>query len=158
VASVVFSLLHSLRFTVRSRAWLHLEIIALRHQLAVLNRSRRPRLRLTSVDRMLWAWLAHAWCGSHSACTSTEVATITATIFGVSGPGQILTLAPMNVKSVTLSAKSVVVGTAVAEPSLSNVPRSGQHRGDAFIDRAAGGFSASHGDGALRRTECGVHR
>jgi transposase InsO family protein len=61
VSSVVISLLRSLRFTVLSRASLHLEIIALRHQLAVLNRSRRPRLRLTSVDRMLWAWLAHAW-------------------------------------------------------------------------------------------------
>jgi putative transposase len=67
VSSVVVSLLHSLRFTVRSRASLHLEIIALRHQLAVVNRSRRPRLRLTSVDRILWAWLAHAWCGWRSA-------------------------------------------------------------------------------------------
>ena len=45
VSSVVVSLLHSLRFLVRSRASLHLEIIALRHQLAVVNRSRRPRLR-----------------------------------------------------------------------------------------------------------------
>jgi hypothetical protein len=43
---VVVSLLHSLRFFVKSRASLHLEIIALRHQLAVLHRSRRPRLRL----------------------------------------------------------------------------------------------------------------
>jgi putative transposase len=60
VASVV-SLLHSLRFLVQSRALLHLEIIALRHQLAVVHRSRRPRLRLTSADRLLWAWLAHAW-------------------------------------------------------------------------------------------------
>ena len=51
MASVVFSLLHSLRFMVRSRVSLHLEIIALRHQLAVVNRSRRPRLRLTPLDR-----------------------------------------------------------------------------------------------------------
>jgi hypothetical protein len=36
---VVFSLLHSLRFMARSRASLHMEIFALRHQLAVLNRS-----------------------------------------------------------------------------------------------------------------------
>jgi hypothetical protein len=44
---VVVSLLHSLRFVVQSRASLHLQIIALRHQLAVVHRSRRPRLRLT---------------------------------------------------------------------------------------------------------------
>ena len=59
--SVVASLLHSLRFLVRSRAALHLEIVALRHQLVVTSRSRRRRLRLTALDRVLWAWLAHRW-------------------------------------------------------------------------------------------------
>ncbi len=67
MASVVFSLFHSIRFMIRSRVSLHLEILALRHQLAVVNRSRRPRLRLTSVDRMLWAWLSRPWCGWRSA-------------------------------------------------------------------------------------------
>jgi hypothetical protein len=33
VASVIISLLHSLRFLVRSRTSLHLEIVVLRHQL-----------------------------------------------------------------------------------------------------------------------------
>jgi len=66
VTSLVLSLLHSLRFLVRSRASLHLEVIALRHQLAVLNRS-RPRPRRTSADRMFWAWLSHAWRGWRSA-------------------------------------------------------------------------------------------
>jgi putative transposase len=63
VPSVAVSLLHSFRFLVQSRASLHLEIIALRHQLAVVHRSRRPRLRFTSADRILWAWLSHAWRG-----------------------------------------------------------------------------------------------
>ena len=67
MSSVLVSLLHSLQFMVRSRASLHLEIIALRHQLAVVNRSRRPRLRLTSADRVLWAWLSQAWSGWRSA-------------------------------------------------------------------------------------------
>jgi hypothetical protein len=58
VASVVLSLLHSLRFLIRSRASLHFEILALRHQLALVNRSGRPRLRLTAADRMLWACLS----------------------------------------------------------------------------------------------------
>src|SRR5215217_169110 len=52
---------------VRSRASLHLEIIALRHQLGVVHRSRHPRLRLTSADRALWAWLSQAWSGWRSA-------------------------------------------------------------------------------------------
>jgi putative transposase len=61
--SVVASLLYSLRFLVRSRAALHLEIIALRHQLVVVNRSRCRRLRMTSADRLLWMWLSRAWRG-----------------------------------------------------------------------------------------------
>jgi putative transposase len=61
VLSVVISLVFALRSVTRSRAALHLEILALRHQLAVLNRSRPPRLRLTAADRILWAWLSQAW-------------------------------------------------------------------------------------------------
>jgi hypothetical protein len=44
----------------RSRAALQLEILALRHQLGVLQRSvKRPKL--TPADRMLWAWLCAVW-------------------------------------------------------------------------------------------------
>ena len=67
MSSVLVSLLHSLQFMVCSRASLHLEIIALRHQLAIVNRSRRPRLRITPADRVLWAWLSQAWSGWRSA-------------------------------------------------------------------------------------------
>jgi len=67
VASFIVSLLHSFCFLVRSRASLHLEIIALRHQLAVVNRSRRPRLRFTAVDRVLWFWLSRRWHGWRAA-------------------------------------------------------------------------------------------
>ena len=38
VVSVLVSLLHSLRFVLRSRMALHLEILALRHQLTVVHR------------------------------------------------------------------------------------------------------------------------
>src|SRR3954471_4609604 len=45
---------------VKSRASLQLENIALRHQLSVLRRSvKRPKL--TSADRLLWAWLCQLW-------------------------------------------------------------------------------------------------
>jgi hypothetical protein len=44
----------------RDRAALHLEILALRHQLSVLQRSvKRPKL--TAADRFLWAWLSAVW-------------------------------------------------------------------------------------------------
>ncbi|MCH7601928.1 MAG: transposase [Planctomycetes bacterium] len=45
-----------LRSLILPRSTLHLEILALRHQLSVLQRTnKRPRLR--SSDRILWAWL-----------------------------------------------------------------------------------------------------
>ncbi len=40
-----------------ARAELQLEILALRHQLTVLQRQRNRRPRLTSFDRTLWVWL-----------------------------------------------------------------------------------------------------
>jgi hypothetical protein len=54
------SLLLTLRMSLRDRAALQLEIMALRHQLHVVNRS-RPRVRLTHADRMLWVWLSKRW-------------------------------------------------------------------------------------------------
>ena len=41
----------------RSRAALQLEIIVLRHQLEVLQRTRPARVRLTRLDRMFWLFL-----------------------------------------------------------------------------------------------------
>lgn len=44
----------------RSRVSLQLEILALRHQLALYRRSRRrPHIRPS--DRILWSWLAWGW-------------------------------------------------------------------------------------------------
>ena len=44
----------------RSRAALQLEILALYHQLSVVQRSvKRPKL--TPADRLLWAWLCAVW-------------------------------------------------------------------------------------------------
>jgi putative transposase len=78
VSSVVVSLLYSLRVSVRSRAALYLEIVALRHQLAVANRSQRPRLRLTLADRLLWAWLSQRWRSWRSALHIVQPATVLA--------------------------------------------------------------------------------
>jgi hypothetical protein len=59
----------------KSRATLHLENLALRHQLGVLRRSvKRPKL--TSADRLLWAWLCKAWSDRRSALVIVKPETV----------------------------------------------------------------------------------
>jgi putative transposase len=61
----------------KSRATLHLENLALRHQLSVLRRSvKRPKL--TSADRFLWAWLCEAWSDWQSALVIVKPETVIA--------------------------------------------------------------------------------
>ena len=78
MVSVLVSLVLALRSAARSRTALHLEILALRHQVAVLNRSRSPRLRLTVADRALWAWLSQAWSGWRPALVLVKPDTVLA--------------------------------------------------------------------------------
>jgi putative transposase len=59
--SVFISVLLTLRSCARSRAIIQLEVLALRHQLQVLQRSRPRRLRLARADRWLWVWLSRVW-------------------------------------------------------------------------------------------------
>ena len=75
---IVVSVMLSLRSLVRSRAALHLEILALRHQLQVLERSRRPRLRLTAADRLLWVWFSRIWTEWRPALVLVQPATVVA--------------------------------------------------------------------------------
>jgi putative transposase len=51
----------ALRSLLRSRVHLQLEILALRHQIGVLQRSVKKRPKLTSADRLLWAYLSRLW-------------------------------------------------------------------------------------------------
>ena len=63
----MFTLLVSLRDWFRTRVVLQAEIIALRHQLLVLQRSSRgQRLRLRVFDRLFWVWLSRLWSGWQS--------------------------------------------------------------------------------------------
>src|SRR5271168_1676752 len=57
VRSIVARLLRQFR----SRAVVELENLALRHQLHVLRRQRTGRLRLITIDRLLWVWLYRLW-------------------------------------------------------------------------------------------------
>src|SRR5438105_15519601 len=58
--TIILSLFSSARQAFQTRAALQAEILALRHQLLVLQRSSRGhRLPLSRADRFLWVWLAH---------------------------------------------------------------------------------------------------
>jgi len=72
------SLLWALRDSLRRRATLQAEILALRHQLLVLQRSNRQRLRLTSGDRLFWVWLSDLWTGWRSALLIVKPETVVA--------------------------------------------------------------------------------
>ena len=50
-----------LSFQLRGRASLELELIVLRHQVAVLRRLRPGRPKLFRADRLLWVWLHRIW-------------------------------------------------------------------------------------------------
>ena len=75
---LIFSLLYSLSCGLRSRARLHLEIIALRHQLGVLQRKvpTRPRLKVT--DRWLWVALSRLWSDWRSSLVIVKPGTVVA--------------------------------------------------------------------------------
>ena len=63
--------------TFKSRAALHLENLALRHQLGVLHRSlKRPKLN--PADRLLWAWLCKVWNDWRSALVIVKPETVIA--------------------------------------------------------------------------------
>lgn len=59
---VLLAILASLRAGLQSRVALQLEVLALRHQLAVFRRS-PTRARTKLADRLLWAWLSRLWAG-----------------------------------------------------------------------------------------------
>ena len=76
--SVLISVLAGFQGLIRSRAALHLEILALRHQLQVLQRSRPARLRLARTDRWLWVWLARTWDGWRASLVLVKPETVIA--------------------------------------------------------------------------------
>ena len=76
--SVLVSLVLALRATVRTRVALQVEILALRHQLQVLERSRPRSLRLTRADRLLWVWMSRVWDGWRAAVVIVKPETVLA--------------------------------------------------------------------------------
>jgi putative transposase len=76
--SLLLSLLLTLRTWARSRAALQVEVLALRHQLQVLQRSRPRRLRLAKADRWLWALLSRLWTGWRTSLVIVKPETVIA--------------------------------------------------------------------------------
>src|SRR5213079_868592 len=79
--SVLISALAALRGVIRSRAALQLEVLALRHQLQVLQRTRPRRLRLAQTDRWLWGLLSHIWTGWRTARVIVKPETVIGAVF-----------------------------------------------------------------------------
>jgi putative transposase len=76
--SVLLSFLLTLRASARSRVALELEILALRHQLQVLQRTRPRRLRLAKADRWLWVVLSRFWTEWRTALVIVKPETVVA--------------------------------------------------------------------------------
>src|SRR6266705_5165515 len=77
--TIILSLFSSTRQPFQTRAALQAEILALRHQLLVLQRtSRGHRLRLSCADRFLWVWLSRLWSGWRSALLIVKPETVIA--------------------------------------------------------------------------------
>ena len=73
------SLLFSLRDCFRTRAILQAEILALRHQLLILQRSKRDnKLPLNCADRVFWVWLSRVWSEWRSALIIVRPETVIA--------------------------------------------------------------------------------
>ena len=75
--AVLLALVTSIRASLRGRVALHLEILALRHQLAVYQR-RRSRVRTKVADRFLWAWLSRSWAGWREVLVFVQPGTVIA--------------------------------------------------------------------------------
>ena len=77
--NLLFSLLTLLRSSLRTRLALQLEIVALRHQLGILqSSSERKRPRFQNADRILWVWLSRLWSGWRQALVIIRPKTVVA--------------------------------------------------------------------------------
>ena len=61
-----------------SRAKLQVELLAVRHQLHVLDRTRPRRVRVSTLDRCLWVGLSRVWSEWRRILVVVEPATVVA--------------------------------------------------------------------------------
>jgi hypothetical protein len=72
----IMAFLAAIRSCLRARAELELEILALRHQLAVLQQAAPRRLRLTRADRLFWVFVSRVWRRWRGAVQIVQPATV----------------------------------------------------------------------------------
>ena len=72
----ITALLTVIRSSLRTRVELEAEILALRHQLAVLQQTAPRRLRLSQADRLLWVLLSRVWSRWREAVQIVQPATV----------------------------------------------------------------------------------
>src|SRR5438034_5400651 len=74
---VVYAILSALGAPFRSQCSLRVENIALRHQLAIYQRTvKRPRIR--PEDRIFWCWLSRHWATRQEVLVVVQPATVVA--------------------------------------------------------------------------------
>ena len=76
MTALFIAVLASLRALIHSRLELAAEILALRHQLAVLQRTTPKRPRLRPIDRLLWMLLSSVWPNWRQAVQIVTPATV----------------------------------------------------------------------------------
>jgi putative transposase len=77
MADLILMVLSSLLTSLRTQAAMQTEIIALRHQVVVLQRTQKTkRLILRPADRWLWVWLSRLWSGWRSALIIVKPETV----------------------------------------------------------------------------------
>jgi putative transposase len=75
---MLISICAAITSTLRTRTSLQVEILALRHQLLVLQRTNKKRLRLRGSDRILWVILSRFWPRWRHCLTIVKPATVIA--------------------------------------------------------------------------------
>ena len=76
MTALFIALLASFRAMVRARVEVAAEILALRHQLAVLQRTSPTRPRLRAIDRVFWIMLSSVWPNWRQAMRILKPATV----------------------------------------------------------------------------------
>src|SRR5215472_7939016 len=77
--SVLLPVLFFVYDLLRSRVMLQAEVLALRHQILVLQRGKQKRrVKVSPADRLLWVWLSQLWPGWKSALRIVQPETVIA--------------------------------------------------------------------------------
>src|SRR6516162_1361865 len=79
MTSVLLPVLFLVYDSLRSRVTLQAEVLALRHQILVLQRgNQKRRVKVSPADRLLWVWISRLWPGWRAALRIVKPETVIA--------------------------------------------------------------------------------